>query len=813
MTRDDPKFLAPIAEEIWRSKYRLEPFGGGAAGDATLGDTFRRVARAAAGPEKGKRAKEEWSRRFYDAMADFGFLPGGRILAGAGSGREVTLFNCFVMGRIEDDLGSIFEHVREAALTMQQGGGIGHDFSTLRPKGALVKSIGADASGPVSFMDVWDAMCRTIMSAGARRGAMMGTLHCAHPDIELFIDAKSDPLRLRNFNVSVLVTDAFMEAVKKDAPWDLVFDGKVYRTVQARALWERIMRAAYDYAEPGVIFIDRVNATNNLGYCEEIRATNPCGEQPLPPYGACLLGSINLAQLISKPFTVEATMDTGRLEERVRTAIRFLDNVIDISNYPLPQQRQEAKAKRRIGLGVTGLADALIFSGVRYGSEAAQRLAETWMGAVERAAYLTSAELAAERGAFPLFDRERFLAAPHVAGLPEDVREAIAKHGIRNGCLTTIAPAGTISLLAGNVSSGVEPVFGLSYSRRVLGANGVPREEQVEDFAHAAYRRDFGPSHPLTPAFVTTAELSPRDHLVMQAALQRHVDSSISKTINCPADISFDAFKNVYSQAFELGLKGCTAYRPNAITGAVLTSSRESAPTVAADAVAIVEEADVLPSGVVAAAVEPRRAAAGASRQGDVVYMSKPLERDPVLPGYTYKIKWPESDHALYITLNDIEWDAGGGTMRRRPFEIFINTRNLEHYAWTVALTRMISAVFRRGGDVSFVAEELKAVFDPQGGRWIGGKYVPSLLAAIGEVIERHMVRIGFLAGPMQEIARNEEVASAAMAEIGPGGSRAGAEGLLPVVGGRHCPRCSSRSYVMEEGCWVCRNCGFSRCE
>jgi ribonucleoside-diphosphate reductase alpha chain len=668
-------------------------------------------------------------------------------------------------------------------------------------------------------MDVWDAMCRTIMSAGARRGAMMGTMHCAHPDIETFIDAKADPARLRNFNVSVLVTDAFMDAVKKDAPWDLVFGDTVYRTVRARALWERIMRAAYDYAEPGVIFIDRVNASNNLSYCEEIRATNPCGEQPLPPYGACLLGSINLAQFVAKPFTSDASLDLAKLEERVRTAIRMLDNVIDISNYPLPQQKQEAKAKRRIGLGVTGLADALIFSGIRYGTEAAQKSAEAWMAAVERAAYLASTELARERGTFPLFDRERFLAAPHVAGLPADVREAIREHGIRNGCLTTIAPAGTISLLAGNVSSGVEPVFDFTYSRRVLGADGTAREEAVEDFAHAVYRRDFGPLQPLTPAFVTAAELKPRDHLVMQAALQRHVDSSISKTVNCPADITFEAFKDVYLEAFDLGLKGCTAYRPNAVTGAVLTSSQADqskpaevsaleGPVVASASSASLVEADT----------ETRRAThVAAGRQGDVVYMSKPLERDPVLPGFTYKIKWPESDHALYITLNDIEWDAGGGNIRRRPFEIFINTRNLEHYAWTVALTRMISAVFRRGGDVSFVAEELKAVFDPQGGRWIGGKYVPSLLAAIGEVIERHMVRIGFMAEPVQDRLRAERFAAASFEEVAAApstdfGTGSGEDRRSHAVG-KFCARCSSRSYVMEEGCWICRSCGFSRCE
>src|SRR5262245_34827975 len=370
-------FLPRISQQIWDAKYRLKAADGSPV-DQTLADTWRRVANAVAAAEPAV-SRERWAQAFAEALTGFAFLPAGRILAGAGSGRSVTLFNCFVMGRIEDDLSSIFANVKEAALTMQQGGGIGHDFSTLRPKGAPVRSIGADASGPVSFMDVWDAMCRTIMSAGARRGAMMATLRCDHPDIEAFINAKSDPTRLRNFNLSVLVTDAFVAAVRKGSPWDLTFEGKVYRTVDARTLWDRLMRATYDYAEPGVVFIDRVNAENNLGYCETISATNPCGEQPLPPYGACLLGSINLARLIEAPLTAEARLDQARLDALTSTAVRFLDDVIDVSNYPLPAQKKEAKAKRRIGLGVTGLADALILAGVRYGTPEAVALAESWM--------------------------------------------------------------------------------------------------------------------------------------------------------------------------------------------------------------------------------------------------------------------------------------------------------------------------------------------------------------------------------------------------------------------------------------------------
>ena len=797
-----PAFLAPVSEEIWNRKYRFAPAAGG--GDATLDDTFWRVARAAASVEKGgKRLVDKWANTFHDAIADFGFLPAGRILAGAGTGRDVTLFNCFVLGAIPDDLGGIFEGVKDAALTMQAGGGIGHDFSTLRPRGALVKSIGADASGPVSFMDVWDAMCRTIMSAGQRRGAMMATLRCDHPDIEDFIAAKADAKRLRNFNLSVLVTDAFMSAVKSDKPWNLVFAGTTYKTVAARDLWDRLMRATYDYAEPGVIFIDRINAQNNLNYCETIAATNPCGEQPLPPYGACLLGSINLAGLVVNPFTDKAAIDLAELEARVATAVRFLDNIVEVSRYPLPAQAKEARAKRRIGLGITGLADALIFSGLSYGSEAAQQQAAEWMRAIQNAAYGASADLAAEKGAFPLFDKKAFLKSPNVARLETNVQKKITKSGIRNGCLTSIAPTGTISLLAGNVSSGIEPVFDFVYSRRVLSKDGTAQEQQVEDFSHAEFRRRSGPDAALPAAFVTAADLQPSQHLAMQAAVQPYVDSAISKTINAPEAIAFAAFRNIYSEAYDHGLKGCTTYRPNAITGAVLTAA--PAPS------------EMPQPPVAAREFAPSPALAGvstlpaAARSGDVVYMTKPLERDAALEGVTYKIKWPASPHALYVTINDIMRDG-----RRRPFEIFINTKNLEHFAWTVGLTRMISAVFRRGGDVTFVAEELKAVFDPEGGRWMGGRYVPSLLAAIGDVIEEHMIRTGFL---IPEDQAASLPVKDAMSSAQPGDSHHDAmvasahdTNAGQVVSAKICPRCGNRSLNRIEGCWTCTACHYSRC-
>jgi ribonucleoside-diphosphate reductase alpha chain len=768
---------APVSQRIWDMKYRFRDASGDA--DADLDATWWRVARALAAPE---RDPELWAGRFHEALAGFKFLPAGRVIAGAGTGRSVTLFNCFVMGTIPDDMSGIFENLREAALTMQQGGGIGHDFSTLRPQGAPVMGVGADASGPLSFMDVWDAMCRTIMSAGSRRGAMMATLRCDHPDIEAFVDAKRDPRRLRMFNVSVLVTDAFMKAVADDADWDLVFEGKVYRTIKAGALWERIMRATYDYAEPGVIFIDRVNRRNNLHYCETIQATNPCGEQPLPPYGACLLGSINLAALVKDPFTPQASLDLAALERLVPLAVRMLDNVVDVSRFPLPQQEKEAKAKRRIGLGVTGLADALIFCGVRYGSPEAVRLTGEWLGAVQRLSYLASADIAAEKGSFPLYDRARYLAGETIRGLPEDVRTAIGRYGIRNALLNSIAPTGTISLLADNVSSGIEPVFAFSYVRHVLQPDGAKREESVEDHAFRLWRAVKG-NEPPSEAFVDAQTLTPADHLAMQAAAQQFVDSSISKTINLPRDISFEAFKGVYEEAYARDCKGCTTYRPNDVTGAVL-------------------EVKPSESGTVPALVP-------AARESGVVYIAQPLDRPEDLPGRTYKIKWPGSDHAIYITINDVMQDG-----RRRPFEIFINSKNMEHYAWTVALTRMISAVFRRGGDVSFVVEELKAVFDPRGGQWMEGRYVPSLLAAIGGVIERHLIEIGFLAPADQpritEAAEQRLRLAAGAREPDADGTAGAAPTLGPGLG--QCPNCGAAALTHQEGCDVCLNCGYSRC-
>jgi ribonucleoside-diphosphate reductase alpha chain len=586
----DPHLTAAISRHIWNTKYRHRA-GGQAEPDIT--HTWRRVADTLAQAENDSAL---WAERFYRALEGFRFVPGGRIQAGAGTGRRVTLFNCFVMGTIEDSTDGIFEALKEGALTLQQGGGVGYDFSTLRPQGFEAHAAGAMASGPVSFMKIWDAMCATMLSTGARRGAMMATLRCDHPDIEAFITAKQDGTTLRHFNLSVLVTDAFMEAVRRDEDWALVFPVagdepgscgtvlrvwsgspmpvrcRVVRTVRARALWDAIMRATYDYAEPGVLFIDRINRENNLWYRETISATNPCGEVPLPPYGACDLGSINLVQFVRNPFTPGAAFDFAGVEGTARIAVRMLDNVIDVSRYPLDEQRRQAQGSRRIGLGVTGFADALLMLGMHYGDDFSLDFARRLMSTICHSAYRASIELAREKGPFPFFERERHLAGQFVQSLPEDIRAGIAEHGIRNSHLIAIAPTGTISLLANNVSSSLEPVFDFAYRRRVLELDGSYTEYELRDYAWLLWQQ-LHPGAPLPAHFVTARQLSPETHLAVQAAVQPWVDHAISKTINIPADYPYEAFRDVYQRAWELGLKGCTTFRPNEVTGAVLSTA------------------------------------------------------------------------------------------------------------------------------------------------------------------------------------------------------------------------------------------------
>ena len=1167
--------LPPISLQIWDQKYRFKEFDGTPI-DGSLDDTWRRVAKALAAVESDPGA---WEDQFFDIMQQGYFSPAGRIISGAGTGRHVTLSNCFTMGTIPDSMDGIFTHLKEAALTMQQGGGIGYDFSTLRPKGAEVKGVAADASGPLTFMDVWDAMCRTVMSAGclhgdtlvttdrgflpiseivkerlpvkvkthegwkhitdyfengvsdtvevflengrsivctpahrfhtidesgelvkkpigemsvgdtclfvadyfpsqeikftvidtlsyvlghywangythwrskgedderlhyvaisysqcelgeksiekckaalseagyefalcqgdgkctvlkmygdharnfvslcgakpysseikypsgvsdipfiagyfdgdgswksgkkgphfcstsrkmleqvqdiladrgipaklhsevrpnnwktlhrllvsgpywqqkfkdlfgewltkvaqpvhqkshnfvyppqimrsvewshrhihgkiaigqnigrqtfaemfpesdmlkfgamritdiqardacevfdlevedthsyvanglslsnSRRGAMMATMRCDHPDIEAFIEAKRDPLKLRMFNLSVLVTDDLMDAVKNDLPWRLHFEDKhgdtvMEKVIGARDLWNKIMRSTYEYAEPGVIFIDRVNKDHNLSYLETIATTNPCAEKPMGPYASCLLGSINLAKMIKQPFGAHARVLSDRLLRTVQLAVRMMDNVIEAGDFPLPEQRKKASDDRQLGLGVTGLADALIMCGLTYGTPEAAEWTENVMRDIAMWAYGSSVLLAKEKGAFATFDRHAFLHEDHFAArLPNvTLRNAISDFGIRNGLLLSIAPTGTISLLAGNVSSGIEPVFALSYDRKVLQPDGSRTVERVEDYAVAQYRALY-PGNELPDYFVTAQTLAPEAHVRMQAAAQKWIDSSISKTVNCPEDISFEDFKAIYQSAYDLGCKGCTTYRPNDVTGSVLSVAEEpkKEPVVLTLKVDAADAIDMLD-----AALSSEAGAKVLNDFGD----PEPAPRPDVLEGATHKIRWPGSEHAIYVTISDVVENG-----RRRPFEVFINSKNMEHFAWTVALTRMMSAVFRRPHDSRFVVEELKAVFDPKGGAWVDGKYIPSVLAAIGGAIEQHMKDIGYIETPKPDPLKATQEAILRIKN-----------GLSNPVGAL-CGKCSSSNVKNEAGCFQCLDCGESKC-
>lgn len=565
-----------------------------APGERSADDVRRRVAHALAQAEAPQQRAER-EAAFFRAQQQ-GFIPGGRINASAGCGSEATLINCFVqpvgdaISGMSDGKPGIYEALREAAETMRRGGGVGYDFSAIRPAGALVKSTHAHASGPVSYMQVFDRSGETIESSGARRGAQMAVLRCDHPDIELFIHAK-DRGELRNFNLSAGVSDALMQAVARDTTFDLTHaaepgdelkrqgarlraDGRwIYRTVRAVDLWRQIVRSAYDHAEPGVLFLDRINRDNNLSYCETITASNPCGEQPLPDYGCCCLGSIDLTRMVQEAFTAQASFDRQRFVALVRDAVRMLDNVLEVTAWPLPQQHREAQDKRRIGLGYTGLGDALVMLGLRYDSQAARDFAAGLTRLLRDTAYLASVDLAQERGAFPLFDAEQYLAEPHFASLlPHDIRQQIREHGLRNSHLLSIAPAGTISLaFADNVSNGIEPAYAWRFSRKRLMADGAFREFPLEDHAWRRYRDSGGDTARLPPAFVSALDIAARDHLAMVAAIAPYIDAAISKTINIAADYPYPDFQDIYFAAWQAGLKGISTYRPNPVIGGVLS--------------------------------------------------------------------------------------------------------------------------------------------------------------------------------------------------------------------------------------------------
>ncbi len=733
-----------ISTEVLREKY--------AKGDEqTIADVHRRVAQALAKAEAPE-LQAASVERFAQAL-DAGFIPAGRIQSAAGTSLAATLINCFVqpvgdsITQIDDGHPGIYTALAEAAETMRRGGGVGYDFSRVRPRGAWVGATHSSASGPVSYMRVFDRSCETVESAGARRGAQMGVLRCDHPDVEEFIHAK-DRGDLKNFNVSVGVTDQFMQAVRDSGDVELVHraepgakqkaagayqrgDGQwVYRKLPARELWEQVMRATYDHAEPGVLFLDTINRDNNLAYCESISATNPCGEQPLPAYGCCCLGSINLARFVRRPFEADCAFDDAGFAQLVRTAVRMLDNVLDVTMWPLPQQHEEARRKRRVGLGFTGLGDALVMLGLRYDSEPARLMAQRIAEQMRDAAYDASVDLAIERGAFPLFNADLYLSGGTFASrLPQALKDRIRAHGIRNSHLLSIAPTGTISLaFADNASNGIEPPFSWTYVRKKRQPDGSFAEHLVEDHAWRLYRHLKGADAPLTAAFVTALEMSAQAHAEMVAAVAPFIDTAISKTVNVPADYPYAQFEQLYQQAWSLGLKGLATYRPNAVLGSVL-STTQPAPLKVSD---------------------PNRRLAIAPPAAPVLASLRWPGR-PVLPGgnaaWTYMIEHPFGSFALFV--GDVPREVEGRGAQQ-PFEVWVN--GAEQPRGLGALAKTLSMDLR-ANDAAWLQLKLDALatvaeerpfempFPPHGER----RPFPGVVAATAAVVRWRCEQLGAL--------------------------------------------------------------------
>ena len=799
----------PISLDVLLEKYAK-------GSEASLGDVQQRVARALASVE-AEGTRDSWANEFLQTM-QLGFIPAGRILSAAGTDIRATLINCFVQpvgDAVEEDLPglpSIYTALSQAAATMRRGGGVGYDFSRIRPRGALVKGTHSTASGPVSYMKVFDRSCETVESAGSRRGAQMGILRCDHPDIEQFISSKDDG-GLKNFNISVGITDAFMRAVEADHEFELVHTARpiddvvakgayqrpdgvwVYRKVRAADLMDRITRSTYDHAEPGVVFLDRMNEENNLHYAEVIEASNPCSEQPLPPYGCCCLGAIDLTKFIIDPFKPGASFDSEAFRKVVSRAVRMLDNVLDLTFWPLPEQRAEAMSKRRIGLGFLGLGDALIMLRQRYDSPEGRATAATISETLRDAAYMASIALAEERGSFPLLDAERLLQGGYAQRLPGHIQDAIRSRGLRNSHLLTVAPTGTITLAAAdNASNGIEPAFSWTYTRKKRMADDSTVEYVVEDHAFRLYRASGGDVKQLPSYFVSALEMSANDHLQMLTAVQPFIDSAISKTVNVPADYPYEDFQSLYKDAWKAGLKGLATYRPNSVTGSVL--SLESA------------NASAVPTPV------------------DDDPLRKQIEHRPKgeLNGTTVSVELHTSQgpKKVYLVVNYmvVEGVVGGKAVAiERPIEFFCPAgQGDEGQQWITANMRLLSMVARSGGSIAKALASLRETVWDKGPvrygslRRADGTEVPrfhdSEVAAIAYALQFVLANRGFLDADGQQVpveklasrqtARSVEVQRTLLANAKP---KLGA--------GKKCPDCGAHALHKVDGCQHCENCHY----
>ena len=790
--------LQPISLDVLREKYLK-------TGETSAEDLYRRVARALASVEAPD-LREKYETLFLENL-HASAIGAGRIMSAAGTDSQATLINCFVQpvgdciqGVDDEGFPGIYEALREAAETMRRGGGVGYDFSRIRPKGAQVKATASVASGPCSYMNVFDQSCSTVESAGARRGAQMGVLRIDHPDVHEFITAKRTPGRWNNFNVSVGVSDAFIEAVQQGQPWELVHrarpgavamaqgayqraDGMwVYSTVQARALWDTIMKSAYDFAEPGILFLDHINEDNNLNYCEDIAATNPCGEQPLPSYGCCDLGPVILTRFVRHPFGFDGlpAFDFEAFEKVVALQVRALDNVLDVTFWPLPQQRDEAMAKRRIGVGFTGMGNTLAMLCLRYDMQEGRAMAARIAQSMRDAAYLASVELAREKGAFPKFEAEPYLAAGTFASrLPEPIKKAIRKHGIRNSHLLSIAPTGTVSLaFADNASNGIEPPFSWMYKRKKREADGSTSEYAVEDHAWRLYRDLGGDVDALPDYFISALAMPAEGHIAMMEAVQPFVDTAISKTVNIPADYPYDDFKDLYLQAWRARLKGLATYRPNAILGSVLeTHAAEPAPVAA----------PATPS------VDPMRTVIESRPKGGLSAVAEKVEY------------WTQEGHkTLYLIVSflPVPTGVGSGTVDR-AIEFFMPVgQSGESQQWITASMRLLSLA-ARGGFLERALSDMRKVAWDRGPVRLGthqkddGTRVPmwhdSEVAAMAYAVQNILARR--VTDPVQQVLPLEEPASQV-------------SGMPPAMAGKKCTECGAHAVIRKDGCDYCTQCG-----